>query len=212
MKRIILTIAGIFVAIVVLVLLNEQTEVLSVHKELTTENAKTVHVYFFEGFDQSLGEVTINELKQIFDSVAFEGVIPFPDSAYYAPRSRYRADKLIRHIRTLQSSPSELVIGFSSKDISCRVHGYEDFGVMGLTIIPLYTAVVSTYRLKVKSRLQSDFLKITLHELGHADGLHHCKNDVTCYMRDANGQNHFPELDGFCERCEEHLLKRGWKF
>lgn len=207
-----MTITGIFIAIVVLVLLNNQTERLSMHKELTKENAKTVHVYFFEGFDQSLGEVTINELKQTFDSVAFEGVIPFPDSSYYAPRCRYKADKLIRHLRTLQPSLSELVIGFSSKDISCRVHDYEDFGVMGLAIIPLHTAVVSTYRLKVKSRLQSDFLKLTLHELGHADGLHHCKNDMTCYMRDANGQNHFPELDGFCERCKEHLLKCGWKF
>lgn len=182
-----------------------------VHKELTKENAKTVHVYFFEGFDQPLGEVTMNELKQMFDSVAFEGIIPLPDSAYYAPRSRYKADKLIRHLRTLQSSSSDLVIGFIPTDISCRVHGYEDFGVMGLTILPLHAAVVSTYRLKDKSRLQSDFLKLTLHELGHADGLHHCKNDSTCYMRDANGQNHFPELNGFCEKCQAHLAKRGWK-
>lgn len=185
---------------------NACKEVESVSKPL-----KMVHVYFFEGFNQSIGEATINELKNIFDSVAFEGVISFPDSAYYAPRNRYRADKLIRHLRALQSSSSDLVIGFIPKDISCRVHGYEDFGVMGFTILPLHTAVVSTHRLKVKSRLQSDFLKLTLHELGHADGLHHCKNDSTCYMRDANGQNHFPELNGFCEKCQAHLAKRGWK-
>ena len=177
-----------------------------------TKSIKIVHVYFFEGFDNSLGEVTMNELKHTFDSVAFEGIIPFPDSAYYAPRNRYKADKLIRHLRHMQSSPSELIIGFSSKDISCSVHGYNDFGVMGLTICPLHTAVVSTHRLAVKKRIQSDFLKLVLHELGHAEGLPHCTNDSTCYMRDANKQNHFPELNSFCEKCETHLAKRGWKF
>ena len=170
---------------------------------------KIVHDYFFEGFNKSLGDNTMKELKHTFDSVAFEGVIPFPDSAYYAPRSRYKPDKLVKHLRQLQAS-SELVVGFSPKDISDRVHGYEDFGVMGWTRISLHSSVVSTYRLSDKSRLQSDFVKLVLHELGHADGLPHCKNSVSCYMRDANKQNHFPELGGFCDKCKTHLSKRGW--
>ena len=170
---------------------------------------KIVHDYFFEGFNKSLGDNTMKELKHTFDSVAFEGVIPFPDSAYYAPRSRYKPDKLVKHLRQLQAS-SALVVGFSSKDISDRVHGYEDFGVMGWTRISLHSSVVSTYRLSDKSRLQSDFVKLVLHELGHADGLPHCKNSVSCYMRDANKQNHFPELGGFCDKCKTHLSKRGW--
>lgn len=76
---------------------------------------KTAHVYFFEGFNQSHGNNTINELRQTFDSVSFDGLIPFPDSAYYAPRNRYKADKLVKHLRQLQASPSELVVGFSQK-------------------------------------------------------------------------------------------------
>ena len=82
---------------------------------------KIVHVYFFEGFNKSLGENTLNKLKETFDSVAFEGTIPFPDSAYYAPRQRYKADKLVKHLRHLQASNSELVVGFSPKDISDKV-------------------------------------------------------------------------------------------
>lgn len=173
------------------------------------KSKKTVHVYFFEGFNKSLGDNTMKELKHIFDSVAFEGVIPFPDSAYYAPRNRYKADKLVKHLRQRQTS-SELVVGFSPKDISGRVHGYDDFGVMGWTCVPLHSAVVSTYRLGDKSRLQIDFVKLVLHELGHADGLPHCKNSSSCYMRDANKQNPFPKLDGFCDKCNTHLSKRGW--
>ena len=187
-------------------------EKVDAHKAKTEVMAKkTVHVYFFEGFNKSLGENTLNELKKTFDSVAFEGTIPFPDSAYYAPRQRFKADKLVKHLRQLQASSSELVVGFSPKDISDKVHGYDDFGVMGWTRHSLRSSVVSTHRLADKSRLQEDFVKLVLHELGHADGLPHCKESTTCYMLDANKQNHFPELFGFCNKCTKQLKSKGWK-
>lgn len=175
------------------------------------KHKKTVHVYYFKGFNKAIGEKTIKALKQTFDSVAFEGEISFPDSAYYAPRNRYKADKLIKHLKRQQASPTDLVVGFSPMDISARVHNYDDFGVMGLTFPSLHCSVVSTHRLANNSRLQSDFVKLVLHELGHADGLPHCKNSSSCYMRDANKRNHFPELDGFCNKCKQHLTKRGWR-
>ena len=111
----------------------------------------------------------------------------------------------------MQASNSELVVGFSPKDISDKVHGYDDFGVMGWTRHSLRSSVVSIHRLADKSRLQEDFVKLVLHELGHADGLPHCKESTTCYMRDANKQNHFPELFGFCDKCTKHLKSKGWK-
>lgn len=193
---------------------NNKKEKVDAHKaktEVKVKAKKSIHVYFFEGFNKSLGENTLNELKETFDSVAFEGTIPFPDSAYYAPRQRYKADKLVKHLRQLQASNSELVVGFSPKDISDKVHGYDDFGVMGWTRHSLRSSVVSTHRLADKSRLQEDFVKLVLHELGHADGLPHCKESTTCYMRDANKQNHFPELFGFCDKCTKHLKSKGWK-
>lgn len=177
----------------------------------TVKTEKTIHVYFFEGFDTTLGNKTIAQLQSTFDTVVFEGVIPLPDSAYYAPRNRYKADKLVKHLRHLQSSTSELVVGFSPKDISDRVHGYDDYGVMGWTRHSLRSSVVSTHRLTDKSRLQEDFVKLVLHELGHADGLPHCKNSSACYMRDANKKNHFPELTGFCDKCMKHLTSKNWK-
>lgn len=193
---------------------NNSKEKVDAHKAKTEVKVmanKTIHVYFFEGFNKSLGENTLNELKETFDSVAFEGTIPFPDSAYYAPRQRYKADKLVKHLRHLQASNSELVVGFSPKDISDKVHGYDDFGVMGWTRHSLRSSVVSIHRLADKNRLQEDFVKLVLHELGHADGLPHCKESTTCYMRDANKQNHFPELFGFCDKCTKHLKSKGWK-
>lgn len=185
----------------------KETKQVFVH---SSKKPKTIHVYFFEGFNETLGKNTIEQLKQVFDSVVFEGNLPYPDSAYYAPRNRYKADKLVKHLRKLQGNKSELVIGFSPRDIADKVHGYDDYGVMGWTRISLHSSVVSAYRLKDKSRQQKDFLKLVLHELGHADGLPHCKHSNSCYMKDANKKNHFPGLNGFCSHCESHLKKKNW--
>ena len=50
-------------------------------KKVVAPKKKTVHVYFFDGFKDALGKNTIKELDEVFDSVEFEGVIPYPDSA-----------------------------------------------------------------------------------------------------------------------------------
>ena len=179
-------------------------------KKVVAPKKKTVHVYFFDGFKDALGKNTIKELDEVFDSVEFEGVIPYPDSAYYAPRNRYKADKLVRHIKALQKGTSDLEIGFASKDISAAVHGHDDFGIMGWTRISLKTAVVSTFRVKGANAQNRDFFKLVIHELGHTEGLQHCKNSRTCYMRDAKGTYHLHELTDFCPTCKAHLIKRGW--
>ena len=172
---------------------------------------KTVHVYFFEGFNASLGKSAIKDLNNFFNSVSFEGVIPYPDSAFYPPRDRYKADKLVKHLRKLQESTSDPVIAFAGKDISVGLHGYDDFGVMGWTRISIKSSVVSSHRLKQGSAMKRDFLKLAIHELAHADGVPHCKNSDQCIMRDANKKNLFPELNGFCPKCSSLLSKRGWK-
>lgn len=171
---------------------------------------KVLHIYYYDGFNTALGDKTIAQLKTVFDSVAFEGTIPFPDSAYYLPRKRYKADKLLKHQRALCPSKTDLVIGFSEKDISTKVHGYDDWGIMGLGSAKLKSCVISNYRLKNKTCLTDDFYKLTLHELGHCEGLPHCNHSETCIMRDANKQNLFPQLTEFCPSCNAHLINRGW--
>lgn len=174
------------------------------------KTSKIVHVYYFKGFDERLGRKTIERLHATFDSVVYEGTLPYPDSAYYVPRHRYKADKLAKHLRAVHGPSSELVIAFSPKDISAQVHGYDDFGVLGWTRCHQHSSIVSTYRIKDKSRLDKDFIKLVLHEMGHADGLPHCQHSATCYLRDAKGKYHLPELDGFCPDCKTYLERKGW--
>lgn len=83
----------------------QKTELTSTTKTVTVHKPKVIHVYFFDGFNKNLGEYTIKELHKTFDKVVFEGTIPFPDSAYYAPRNRYKADKLVKHLRHCSQHP-----------------------------------------------------------------------------------------------------------
>jgi len=73
---------------------------------------------------------------------------------------------------------------------------------------PGNACVVSTFRLP-KMKLSRQLSKLCLHELGHTQGLPHCKNK-TCFMRDAEGGNHLEEEIDFCESCKSYLKSEGW--
>ena len=80
---------------------------------------------------------------------------------------------------------------------------------MGLGYTPGQACVVSTYRLAASGR-DSQLYKVAVHELGHTQGLQHCK-DTTCFMRDAEGGNHLDAEKGFCPDCKRFLRNKGWR-
>jgi archaemetzincin len=94
-------------------------------------------------------------------------------------------------------------------DISTTKNGIKDWGIMGLGYRPGKSCVVSDFRMAVKNRNQQ-FYKVVLHELGHTEGLPHCKTK-TCLMRDAEGGNHLDEEKDFCKNCKDFLLNKGWQ-
>lgn len=55
----------------------------------------------------------------------------------------------------------------------------------------------------------AELRKLMLHEMGHVEGLPHCRKAKTCIMRDAEGKNHFSELNDFCSSCKVHLIDKG---
>lgn len=79
---------------------------------------------------------------------------------------------------------------------------------MGLGYCPGNACVVSTFRL-ARNNTATQFYKVAIHELGHTQGLPHCKNK-TCYMRDAEGGNPLDEETGFCAPCTTILRNKGW--
>lgn len=119
---------------------------------------------------------------------------PLPKYAWYAPRKRYRADKIIDHLPTLiaDEPSSTRILALTKKDISTTKGKFEDWGVFGLGDMPGPAAVVSTFRLgrKVKGpeHLQKRVVNTAIHEAGHMLGLAHCtEHTARCPMQDAQG-------------------------
>lgn len=119
---------------------------------------------------------------------------PLPKSAWYAPRRRYRAEKLLDHLETLipHEPASTRILGLTQKDISTTKGKFEDWGIFGLGNMPGQAAVISTYRLKRKARnkghLRKRVVNTAIHEVGHTLGLAHCEEaEEKCPMQDAEG-------------------------
>ena len=114
-----------------------------------------------------------------------------PRAAWYAPRRRYRADKLLTHLAGLVGdAPGTRVVGLTAADISTTKGRHRDWGVFGLAHLGGPAAVVSTFRLKRTARDQAHVrfrvVSTAVHEAGHTLGLPHCE-EPRCVMQDAQG-------------------------
>lgn len=130
---------------------------------------------------QKVGEQLIAKLKKTYDG-AFKVVkiLPnksLPSKAYYKPKNRYLANELLKDLPDY--SFPVYVIGLTHKDISYKIHGHSNYGIMGLTPRGYCKSIISDYRIKGQN-----FVKVIIHEIGH--GLlyaKHCKNP-NCIMCD----------------------------
>ena len=149
------------------------------------------------------------EVRKIYTNTIVARPIQLPSQAYYKPRNRYRADTLIAWL-SRRTAENYVTIGLTSKDISTDKGDIKDWGVMGLGYQPGNACVVSTFRLSKKNLLDKLF-KVSIHELGHTQGLPHCDNKG-CFMRDAEGHNTTDEEYEFCPKCRRVLESKGWVF
>jgi archaemetzincin len=173
----------------------------------TLKYSRTVIVQPFHDLPSSQVSYTLKKLKAIFYEVKLLPPVQLPAHAYYQPRDRYRALKLLEWLSD-QTPAKAITIGITSKDISVTKEGVSDYGVMGYAYKPGNACMASSFRLK-SSKEQSLF-KVVIHELAHAEGLPHCPKK-TCYLRDAEGKNRTAELTGFCSDCTKYLSQKGWK-
>ena len=176
----------------------------------TKENPTILQIQPFTDIAKDDVTEVVNQLKKKYPHIEVLPAIDFPESAFYKPRNRYRADSIIKFLKN--NTPNGIVkVGLTSKDISATKGNNKDFGIMGLGYKPGKSCVASSFRLSKKNKNEQHF-KVAIHEIGHTQGLSHCPN-FTCYMRDAEAQNHNDDLIDFCNDCKKFLTeKRNWKF
>lgn len=115
---------------------------------------------------------------------------PLPDDAYYPPRKRYRAERLLDYLERRTSDDARVVIGLTDADISTTKGDVYDWGILGLATLSGRQCVISRYRARRGARdevhVRQRLAKTVVHEVGHTIGLPHCPN-YGCIMEDGKG-------------------------
>jgi len=116
--------------------------------------------------------------------------VPLPPSAWYAPRRRYRAEKIVQHLdaQVVPGARCDRVMGLTAVDISTTKGKHKDWGILGLATIGGPSGIVSSFRVgkTPAQRRAMRLVKVMNHELGHALGLDH-GGAPGCLMNDAGG-------------------------
>ena len=141
--------------------------------------------------------------------------VALPRSAFYPPRSRYRADKLLDFLGPRLPQDGHRILGITSVDISTTKDQYPDWGVLGLANVAGTACVLSSFRCRrgAKSARQilERFGKVAVHEIGHTFGLPHCTATPGCLMEDAHGTVKTTDAEfDLCVRCRATLQRRGY--
>ncbi len=176
-------------------------------------------ILYIQIFGSKLSKKLIQESKQtlrLFYGFKIK-TLPsksLPKIAYYPPRKRYRADKLLDYLLTILPNDGDYIVGLSSVDISTTKGKYKDWGVIGLATLEGKSSMVSTFRCRLRSRSRKQakyrFLKALVHEVGHNLGLDHCPNKG-CIMMDAKGTSRTIDKEyTFCSECIELLEEDGF--
>ncbi len=173
------------------------------------QKAMTILVQPFKDIQSEKIKHLAEEIRKVYPYVRILEPVDFPPNAYYKPRNRYRADSSIAFL-SRNTREGFVTIGLTSKDISVTKGKIKDFGLFGLGFRPGNACIASSFRLSKKNSDEQLF-KISIHELGHTQGLHHCPVK-TCFMRDAEGKNPTDEETDFCKKCKQFLMNKNWKF
>jgi archaemetzincin len=138
---------------------------------------------------------------------------PLPAAAYYRPRARYRADKLLDFLDGRLPADGVRILGLTGADISTTKGAVYDWGVLGLGRLDGSSCVISELRCRRRStgaaNARERLAKVAVHEVGHTLGLQHCPNRG-CLMEDAEGQVTTCDREyDFCARCRGLLAAAG---
>jgi archaemetzincin len=188
-------------------------------RQTLTPTPAASRILYIQPLGRALSTKAVNEVKVAFRE--FYGFTvkllprkPLPKWAYYRPRRRYRAEKLLRYLKQIAPRDTFRIMGLTAVDISTTKGRFKDWGIMGLATLDGKACVISMYRCKRGSRNKAHarhrLAKVAVHEVGHTLGLDHCPN-WGCLMEDARGTNKTTDREYLiCQRCRRLLTGRGY--
>jgi len=139
---------------------------------------------------------------------------PLPEFAWYPPRKRWRAEKLLRHLKEMDVGEAWRVTGITEEPISTTKGKRYDYGIAGLADMGGKASVLTSYLFRrVKKKNRKRYLRymenLVIHEVGHTLGLEHCLNRG-CLLEDAKGRVTTCDREyDICKRCRALLKKWG---
>ena len=168
---------------------------------------------------QPLGDVPEEQVEAVcealtemygVETVVLEAV-ELPESAYYEPRRRWRAERLLDFLEPRLPEGCDRILGMTTRDISTTKGEHEDWGILGQARIDAPPSVISFFRCRRRvgdvpaiERLR----RVAIHEVGHSMGLFPCPT-YGCYLEDAQGTVDTIDREEFlCPICRERL---GWR-
>jgi archaemetzincin len=139
--------------------------------------------------------------------------VALPAAAYYEPRRRYRAEKLLDFLDQRLPADGARILGLTGADISTTKGPVFDWGVLGLGRLDGAASVISAFRCRRKvagpAQARVRLAKVAVHEAGHTLGLAHCPNRGGL-MEDAEGRVTTCDREyDFCARCRGLLAAAG---
>ncbi len=168
-----------------------------------------IYIYRYGTFPVAKAKQLKAELEKVYPSVSLaDRAIELPEECYYKPRDRYRGTGLLDDLRKLRHGGYAL--GLTNKIIYQKNEISPTFGIFGISYMGDRVSVISSLRPRTLKPLTDDDLQeLMLHELGHAFGLPHCK-DEQCMMVDAEHGYKFAQTQSFCTSCRNYLNNKGW--
>ncbi len=139
--------------------------------------------------------------------------LPLPKSAFYVPRQRYRAEKLLDYLVEQGKPGARVTLGLTAVDISTTKAPYDDWGILGLATLDGRSAMLSSFRCRRGAQnpahVRARFAKTAVHELGHSFGLEHCPTPG-CIMHDGEGSVLTTDTEhDLCEATRQRLRSAG---
>ena len=175
--------------------------------------------FYIQPLGKALPDVSVALVEQALR--AFYGFevkrlprVALPPSAYYRPRHRYRAEKLLPFLEEQRPADGYRILGLTGVDISTTKGKYADWGILGLATLDGGACVLSSFRCKRKAKGKAHarirLAKVAVHEIGHTLGLPHCPT-VGCLMEDAQGTVLTTDREyTLCPRCRQRLARAGY--